>query len=152
MFLICSLIQQIFVECLLCDRHCSRSLGYITKQHMKIPNSCGAHFQAEEGWIKTTYVISTCEEGNCCCSVAQSCLTLWDPMNCSMPSCPVLHHLLKFVQTHVRWVDCAIQPFHPLSPSSPPALHLSQHQGLLKREEPWWKVQQYKESGMINEI
>ena len=83
MLLICSLIQQIFVECLLCDRHCSRSLGYITKQHMKIPNSCGAHFQAEEGWIKTIYVISTCEEGNCCCSVAQSCPTLWDPMNCS---------------------------------------------------------------------
>ena len=52
----------------------------------------------------------------CCCSVTQSCLTLWDPMNCSMPSLPFHHHLLEIAQTHVHWVGDAIQPSHPLSP------------------------------------
>ena len=51
-------------------------------------------------------------------SVAQSCLTLCDPMNCSMPGLPVHHQLPQFTQTHVHWVDDAIQPSHPLlSPS-----------------------------------
>ena len=50
------------------------------------------------------------------CSVTQSCLTVCYPMDCSMPSFPVLHHLLELAQTHVLWVDDAIQPSHPLSP------------------------------------
>ena len=58
-------------------------------------------------------------------SVAQSCLTLCDSMNCSMPGFPVLHYLLEFAQTHVRRVGDAIQPSHPLSSPSPPALNLS---------------------------
>ena len=45
-----------------------------------------------------------------CCSVAKSCPTLWDPMNCSRPGFPVLHHLPKLAQTHVHWVSDAIQP------------------------------------------
>ena len=49
-------------------------------------------------------------------------------MDCSTPGFPVLHHLLKFSQTHVHWVCDAIQPSHPLSSPSPPALNLSQHQ------------------------
>ena len=68
----------------------------------------------------------------CCCSVAQLCLTLFDPMDCSMPGFPVLHHLPEFAQTHVYWVDVAIQPSNPLSSPSPPALNLSQHQGLFQ--------------------
>ena len=44
-----------------------------------------------------------------------------------------LHHLPEFAQTHAHWVDDAIQPSHPLSPPSPPALNLSQHQGLFQR-------------------
>ena len=61
-------------------------------------------------------------------SVAQSCPTLCNPMNHSTPG---LHHqLLEFTQTHVHWVGDTIQPFHPLSSPSPPALNLSQHQGL----------------------
>ena len=64
----------------------------------------------------------------CCCgSVALSCLTLCDPMNCSMSGFPV-HHLPKFAQTHVHYVGDAIQPSHPLPPLSPPALSLLQHQ------------------------
>ena len=51
-------------------------------------------------------------------SVALSCLTLYDPMDCSMPGLPVHHQLLEFIQTHVHWVADAIQPSYPLSPFS----------------------------------
>ena len=68
----------------------------------------------------------------CCCSVAQSCPTLWDPMDCSTPGFPVLHYLPEFAKTHVHWVNDAIQPSHPLSSCSPPAFNLSQHQGLFQ--------------------
>ena len=65
-------------------------------------------------------------------SVTQSCPTLWDPMDCSMPGLPVHHQLLESNQTHVHWVCDAIQPSHSLLSPSPPALNLSQHQGLFK--------------------
>jgi len=65
-------------------------------------------------------------------SVAQSCLTLCDPMNCSMPGLPVHHQLLESTQTHVHLVGDAIQPSYPLSSPSSPALNLSQHQGLFR--------------------
>jgi len=61
----------------------------------------------------------------CFCSVAQSCLTLCDPMDCSTSDSPVLHYLLEFAQTHVHWVNDAIQPSHPLSCPSPPDFNLS---------------------------
>ena len=65
-------------------------------------------------------------------SVAQSCLTLHDLMDCSTPGLPVHYQLPEFTQTHVYWVSDAIQPSHPLSSPSPPALNLSQHQGLFQ--------------------
>ena len=65
-------------------------------------------------------------------SVAQSCPTLCDPMNHSTPGLPVHHQLLEPTQTHVHQVSDAIQPSHPLSSPSAPALSLSQHQGLFK--------------------
>ena len=65
-------------------------------------------------------------------SVVQSCLTLCNPMNCSMPGLPVHHQLPESTQTHVHWVGDAIQPSHPLSSPSPPAPNPSQHQGLFK--------------------
>ena len=52
------------------------------------------------------------------CSVAQSCPTLCDPMVCSMPGFPVLHHLPELAQTHIHWVNDAIQPSHPVIPFS----------------------------------
>ena len=52
-------------------------------------------------------------------SVAQSCPTLCNPMDCSMPGLPVHHQLPELAQTHVHWVSDAIQPSHPLSSSSP---------------------------------
>ena len=68
-----------------------------------------------------------------CSSVAKSCLTLCDPMDCSTPGFLVLHYLPEFAQIHVHWVGDAIQPCHPLLPPSPPSFNLSQHQGLF----PW---------------
>ena len=64
-------------------------------------------------------------------SVAQSCLTLCDPMNHSTPGLPVHHQLPEFTQTHVHWVSDAIQPSHPGSSPSP-APNLSQHQSLFQ--------------------
>ena len=61
-------------------------------------------------------------------SVAQSCPTLYDPMNCSTPGRPVHHKLPEFTQTHAHQDGDAIQPSHPLLPPSPPAPNPSQHQ------------------------
>ena len=60
-------------------------------------------------------------------SVAQPCLTLCNPMDCSTPGLPVYHQLPESTQTHVHRVSDAIQPSHPLSSPSPPAFKLSQH-------------------------
>ena len=76
----------------------------------------------------------------CCCSVANSCPTFCDPMNCNTPGFPVLHYLPKLAQTQVHWVGDAIQPSHPLSFPSPFAFNLSQHQGLFK----WVKVLEFQ--------
>ena len=66
----------------------------------------------------------------CCCSAAQSCLTLYNPTDYSTPGFPVLHHLLELVQTHVHWVSDAIQSSCLLLSPSPPAFSLSQQHGL----------------------
>ena len=80
-------------------------------------------------WKKNCFIdISYCQFS----SVAQSCPTLCNPMDCSTPGLPVHHQLLEFTQTHVYWVGDAIQPSHPLSSPSPPPFNLSQHQGLFK--------------------
>ena len=65
-------------------------------------------------------------------SVAQSCLTLCNPMNCSMPGFPVFHQLPECAQTHIHRIGDAIHPSYPLSSPSPPAFNLSQHQSLFK--------------------
>ena len=65
-------------------------------------------------------------------SVAQSCLTVCDPMNHSTPGLPVHLHLLEFTVTHVHWVGDAIQPSHPLSSPSPPPPSPFQHQSLFQ--------------------
>ena len=67
-----------------------------------------------------------------CCWVAQSCLTLCDPTDCSTPGLPVPHHLLELAQVHVHCISNAIKPSHPLTPSSLSALNLSQCQGLFQ--------------------
>ena len=65
-------------------------------------------------------------------SVTQSCPAICEPMACGMPGLPVHHQLPELAQTHVHWVSDAIQTSHPLSPPSPPAFNLSQHQGLFQ--------------------
>ena len=65
-------------------------------------------------------------------SVTQSCPTLCNPMNRSTPALPVHHQLPESTQTHVHCVSDTIQPSHPLSSPSPPALNLAQHQGLFQ--------------------
>ena len=75
------------------------------------------------------YIKIIFEKSYCCYSGNKSCPTVCNPMNCSTPGLPV-HHQLP--QTHVHWVGDAIQPSHPPSSPSPPALNLSQHQGLFQ--------------------
>ena len=79
-------------------------------------------------------------------SVTQSCLTLCNLMNCSTPGLPVYHQLPEFTQTHVHWVGDTIQPFHPRSSPSPPALNLAQHQGLFQWVSPLHQVTKVLES------
>ena len=68
----------------------------------------------------------------CCSSVTKLGPTLWDPMNCSMPGFPVLHHLPEFAQMHAHWVGDGVEASHPLPPVFPFAFNLSQHQGLFQ--------------------
>ena len=86
------------------------SVTHTQTQHFKINSQCVFQFS----------------------SVAQSCPTLCDPMNRSMPGLHVYHQFPEFTQTHVHQVDDAIQPSHPLSSPSPPAPNPSQHQSLFQ--------------------
>ena len=65
------------------------------------------------------------------------------PRYCSMPGFPDLHHLLGCVQTHFPWVGNVIQPSHPLSYLSPPAINLSQHQSLFQWVASSYQVAKY---------
>ena len=65
-------------------------------------------------------------------SIAQSCLMLCKPVDCSMPGFPVQHQLLELTQTQVHWISDTNQPFYPLSSPSLSAFNLSQHQGLFQ--------------------
>ena len=94
-----------------CEIQKEKLLIIINKNH-KIDNLTGSNFQFS--------------------SVAQSCPTLCNPMNHSMPGLPVHHQLLEVTQTHVHRVSDAIQPSHPLSSPSSPAPNPSQHQGLFQ--------------------
>ena len=79
-------------------------------------------------------------------SVTQSCLTLWDPMNCSTPGLPVHHHLPEFTQTYVHRVSDAIQPSYPLSslfllPSTPPSIRVFSNESTLCMRWPkYWSL------------
>ena len=83
---------------------------------------------------------------SCCRSVAQSCPTLCDPMNCSMPVFPVLYGLPEFAQIQVHWIHDAIHPSHPQSPPCPPASNLSSirvfpsESALLIRWSKYWSI------------
>ena len=78
-------------------------------------------------WIRKLWYIYSMEYSVQLSSVAQSCLTLCNPMNCSKPGLPVHHQLPEFTQTHVHRVGDANQPSHPLLSPSPPAPSPSEH-------------------------
>ena len=82
----------------------------------------------------TSCCMTSMERMHCCCRCldAKLCPTLRDPMNCSPPGFPVLHHLPELAQSHVHGVSDASPPSHPLLSPSPPSLNLSQHQGLFQ--------------------
>ena len=98
---------------------CSFSLMSLGPQALYLPQL------VKWWWWKKTFLLL-------CCSVAKSCPVLCNSMNCSLPGFLVLHYPPESAQTPVHWVGNAIQPSHPLSPPSPPALNLSQHQGLFQ--------------------
>ena len=81
-------------------------------------NESALRMRWPEYWSFNFSIISS---GTICqfSSVAQSCLTICDPMDCSMPGLPVHHQLPEFTQTHVHWVCDTIQPSQPLSAPSP---------------------------------
>ena len=117
------------------DDPCVPQMAIITQKPRKILTEanllilgfgCSAEVTpACRGLISVVVMTHLC----CCSSVTKSCSILCDRMDCSMTGFPVLHYLPEFSQTHVHWVSDAIQPSHPLSSPSPPALNLSQHQG-----------------------
>ena len=94
-------------------------------EHVKQSNNCSfLYFKMQLLFIKNIIVFNAF----ICCSIAQLYPALWNPMDCSMSGFPVLHHLSELAQTHIHWVDNAIQPSRPLSSPSP-AFNLSQSQG-----------------------
>ena len=103
------------------------------------PGGCRSH----EKWFslcpEALYLQRVCKESKafgCCLGLLFSCSVVsdfCDPMSCSTPGLPVLHHLPEFAQTRVHRVGDAIQSSHPPSPPSPPAPSPSQRQGLSQR-------------------
>ena len=110
-----------------------RNLGTSQEATVRMGRGTMDWFQLGQEYVKAVY----CHPAHLtymqyCCSVAQSCLTLCDPMDCSTPGLSIPHHLPKFAQVHVHCISDPIQASHPLMPSSPSAFNLSQHQGLFQ--------------------
>ena len=117
---------------------CNKILGSKTQYYMKRSGRVypkNVKFNVQKSNIvfhkhsKIKHCISHIER---CCSVVKLYLTLCNPMDCSTSDFPVLHYLPEFAQSHDHWVSDAIEPSHPLSPPSPPAFNLSQHQDLFQ--------------------
>ena len=109
-----------------------RSLGFPRRRGRSAPLKEEIGVWNFQGGGKDKYLFSFPLHSLLFSSVAQSCPTLCDPMNRSMPGLPVHHQLPEFTQTHVHRVSDAIQPSHPLSSPSPPAPNPSQHQSLFQ--------------------
>ena len=121
--------------------HCLRCFlcVIITDEWGKSIIKCLFHYIMQKNKIllilyfnEQTHLVLSTAESDQIRSVAQSCPTLCDPMNRSMPGLPVHHQLPEFTQTQVHWVSDAIQPSHPLVSPSPPAPNPSQHQSLFQ--------------------
>ena len=116
------------------------SLGALRKRR-PVPHLGGA--DRSPNWCVTGSACQMTHSGHyyCCCSVAQSCLTLCNPMDCLTPGFPVLHRLLECFQSHVHSV-CDIQPSHPLSPlllpSIFPSIRVFSNESALIRWPKYW--------------
>ena len=99
-------------------------------------NWSGVPLPSPQKYVNFINLLGDC----CCCTVSCSCPTLCDPMDCSTPGLPVSHHLPEFAQVHVHCIGVAVQPSHPLSPYSPSAFSLSQHQDLFQSASCWNQV------------
>ena len=98
----------------------------VTKGRRRLKQLSAAH--KEDHFLHEITRLRNCQFS----SVAQSCPTLCDPMNLSMPGLPVHHQLPEFTQPQVHRVSDAIQSSHPLLSPSPPASNPSQHQSLFQ--------------------
>ena len=107
-----------------CIQYRASNLDWLERRNTEIQRTWVLSCTLNHVWTKA--ILSSVQFS----SVAQSCPTLCDPMNCSTPGLPVQHQLPEFTQTHLLWVSDAIQPSHPLSSPSPPAPNPSQHQRL----------------------
>ena len=124
----CLVAQSCLILCNPLDCNHGWSMGFLRQEYW---SGLPFHFPGDlpDSGIEPTYPAFSSVQFS---SVAQSCLTLCNPMNHSMPGLPVHHQLLESNLTHVHRVNDAIQPSHPLSSPSPPALNFSQHQGLFQ--------------------
>ena len=111
--------------------HCiaSKSRSHVNVPHLLYPVICWGALGCFHGLAIVNSAAINISQFS---SVAQSCLTLCDPMDCSTPGLPVHHQLPESTQNHVHWVGDDIQPSHPLSSPFLPAFNLSQHQGLFQ--------------------
>ena len=115
-------LQAVFSS-VLSVKECTHFVTHIMKCLIRLIHKCNARNEV----FKNT--CNKCVSYNYC-PVTKSCPTLGNPTDCSLPGFPGLPYLPEFAQTHVHWVDDAIQPFYPLLSPSPLALNISQHQGL----------------------
>ena len=119
-------IARVWEECVPCGKH----IGWCNEKYLQLTLSTTWSLDAWRTWLTSThskikFFLSSVQFSR---SVAQSCLTLSDPMNSNTPGLPVHHQLPEFTQTHIHRVSDAIQPSHPLSSPSSPAPNPSKHQ------------------------
>ena len=119
-------------SCLFNTSLCLRFTTVNTSKYVMFEMLMALYFILEDDYQKILLYVLLHQMAIIHCLVAKSCLTLCDPMDCSIPGFPVLHCLPEFAQIHIDWVSDATLPSHPLQPSSPLAFSLSQHQGLFR--------------------
>ena len=89
--------------------------------------------------IKNKWNNVICSNMDCCCSVTQLCLTLCDPMDCSISGFPVLHYLPEFAQTHIHWIDDGLRYYHTKWSKSDRQRQISYNITYMSSLKKWYK-------------